>query len=228
LEKWQNSLPPARQPAKNAPTSGRWLKQVFCPTKGYNMDILTFFSKLIDALAWPATVICLILLLRYPLAHLLPLLSSLKYKDLELQFGSRLKQISDVNLPQEGRRQRLPLESQRANRLAELSPRAAVLESWVGIELAALNAARFLLQDEMRSKTLSYQAIRALEHSGRLAPTAVSMLHDLRALRNQAAHAPDFAISTDSAIEFADAADKLTAYFEFIGRNINPKNREVE
>ena len=190
------------------------------------MDILTFISSLIDSVAWPAAVVFLVFLLRSPLGRLLPLVSSLKYKDLELQFGNQLKRINDADLPQKDHRQRLPLESQRVNRLAELSPRAAVLESWVNVELAALGAARSLMQDEVRSKTLSYQAIRALERSGRLDPTAVSMLRDLRALRNQAAHAPDFAISTDSAIEFADTADKLTAYFEFIAGNEN--NQEME
>lgn len=183
------------------------------------MDILTFISSLIESVAWPAAVVFLVYLLRSPLSRLLPLVTSLKYKDLELQFGNQLKRIGDADLPQKDHRKRLPLESQRVNRLAELSPRAAVLESWVSVELAALGAARSLMQDEVHNKTLSYQAIRALERSGRLDQNAVSMLRDLRDLRNQAAHAPDFAISTDSAIEYAEAADRLVAYFEFIAGN---------
>ena len=180
------------------------------------MDKLTFISNLVEALAWPAAVILLVFILRNPFVHLLPLLSSLKYKDLELQFGSRLKQIGDARLPQKETRHRLPLDAERLSRLAELSPRAAVLESWVGVEIAALNAARSLMPDEIQNKTLSYQAIRKLERSGRLDRTAVSMLGDLRGLRNQAAHAPDFAISTNSANEYANAADRLVGYFEFI------------
>lgn len=166
----------------------------------------------------------LIYLFRSHLGGLLHLVSSLKYKDIELQFGNQLKRIGDTNLPQKDKRNRLPIESQRVSRLAELSPRAAVFESWVNVELAAFGAARTIMQDEVQNKTLSYQAIRALERSGRLDSSAVSMLRDLRALRNQAAHAPDFAISSDSAIEFADAADRLVSYFEFIaGKGNNQK-----
>jgi hypothetical protein len=185
------------------------------------MDILTFISNVISSIAWPATILFLVYLFRSQLGGLLHLVSSLKYKDIELQFGNQLKRIGDTNLPQKNQRHRQPLEFQRVSRLAELSPRAAVLESWVNVELAALGTARSLMQDDVQNKTLSYQAIRALERSGRLDPTAVSMLRDLRALRNQAAHAPDFAISTDSAIEFADASDRLVSYFEFIAGNVN-------
>ena len=76
------------------------------------MDILTFISNLIDAAVWPAAVIFLVFLLRSPLGRLLPLVSSLKYKDLELQFGNRLKEIGDSDLPRKDHRQRLPLDSQ--------------------------------------------------------------------------------------------------------------------
>jgi hypothetical protein len=91
-----------------------------------------------------------------------------------------------------------------------------LLESWINIELAALSAARALLGDELRNKTLSYQAIRALEHSRVLDETAVSMLRDLRALRNEAAHAPDFAVSPATALDYALTASRLTSYLELL------------
>jgi hypothetical protein len=146
------------------------------------MDTLTFISNVIDAVAWPAAIVILFLALRRPFSNLIPLVTSLKYKDLELQFGSKLRHIEEAKLPEGREAATPPAESERMRRLAEISPRAAVLESWINIELAALSAARALLGDELRNKTLSYQAIRALEHSRVLGVPPMKQLDKLKIL----------------------------------------------
>ena len=60
------------------------------------------------------------------------------------------------------------------------------------------------------------QSIRALEQDERIDRSAVSLLKELRALRNDAAHAPQFALSHDSALEYASVAENLVRYLRSI------------
>jgi hypothetical protein len=57
------------------------------------MDALTFVSTMVSALAWPSVAIVVIMILRKPMAELLPLLRRLKYKDLEFKFGERIAEV---------------------------------------------------------------------------------------------------------------------------------------
>jgi len=80
-----------------------------------------------------------------------------------------------------------------------------------------VSAACRLGGDRFRDKGQSYRAIRYLEQSGGVAPSVVSLLRDLRGLRNQAAHAPEFALSTTSAMEYASAAAGVAAHLWTLG-----------
>jgi len=57
------------------------------------MDWLTFVTKIIESLAWPVSIVVIVLILKKPISALLPLLRNLKYKDLELSFGEELKKV---------------------------------------------------------------------------------------------------------------------------------------
>ena len=185
------------------------------------MDWLTFLSSLTGSLAWPATAITVVLILRKPLRGLLPLVQKLSYKGLELEFGERVKEVRAQvarELPEAaGPAQRQSRDERALGALAAVSPRAAVLEAWREVELAALGAAQRLADEGFGPvpQTLTQQALAFLERS--LDGTAVRLLRSLRALRNQAAHAPDFALSTDSALEYAASADAVARYLEGIG-----------
>ena len=79
-------------------------------------------------------VLALILLLRKPIADLILLLTRLKYKDLELEFGRRLAEVTaeaGEELPPP--HPPAPLEAAEEQTLVELakvSPRSAVTEAW--------------------------------------------------------------------------------------------------
>ena len=57
------------------------------------MDVLTFISEIIKALAWPLAVVTLVFLLRRPVIEVFPLLRRLKYKDIELEFAQEVSQL---------------------------------------------------------------------------------------------------------------------------------------
>jgi hypothetical protein len=172
------------------------------------MDILTFIAEIIKAVAWPLAVVLIILLLRKPIASLIPLLQRLKYKDLELEFGRRVEEIkaeaaSELPLPSVAAPP--PGVSEDIARLSEISPRAAVLEAWRRVEDLIVKLAREHLPEEQVNKFLPHQALRFLERKQIIDPALGSVLTDLKSLRNEAAHAPQFALSAASAMGYASA-----------------------
>jgi hypothetical protein len=174
------------------------------------MDTLTFISEMAKALAWPLTVLIILLIVRNPLTNLIPSLQRLKYGDLELDFGRKVQELAakaTSELPSsEGARPSL-------TEIAYLSPRAAVLEAWLELEAAAMDASKRhhlnLTSREMRSPLALGQA---LEKAGILDGKKLEIYHRLRNLRNAAAHAADFAFDPEVAIEYADLADRLVKH----------------
>ena len=191
------------------------------------MDWLTFTASVIDSLAWPSAMILLVFVLRKPIKVLLPLLQRLKYKELELEFGKQVGEIREEvarEISDETYLASSTDESSATVRLAEVSPRSAVLEAWREVELAALDAARTIGGESMQNKTLTYQAIRLLEERQSLDRNLISLLRDLRGLRNQAAHAPDFGLSKESALEYAASASAVARYLKKVSHGTQHKN----
>jgi len=56
------------------------------------MLLLDFAAKIIGSLAWPATLLVVMIFLRKPIRDLLPFLERLKYKDFELSFRRQLQE----------------------------------------------------------------------------------------------------------------------------------------
>ena len=174
------------------------------------MDVLTFTTELIKALAWPVTTLVIVVILRRPLAQLIPLLHRFKYKDFEFEFGKKIEEakadaaivLGDAVTPKA-----LPSpQESRLVQLAEISPRAAVLEAFTSVEIEAISAAHRLGMAKAFPQTLTFRAMKFLEESGRMDPALVELLRHLRTLRNQAAHAPEFALTTDAAIQYIQLA----------------------
>ena len=187
------------------------------------MDVLAFIAELIKALAWPATVLILVCLLRKPVAELIPLLTRLKYKDIELEFGRRVAEVkaeaTEELPPPEPAAVLESAEEQTVLELAKLSPRAAVTEAWRQVEVAAVEAARrndiYLSPSELTSPV---RVLRALERNQIIEMGKIGLLHDMRGLRNQAVHAPEFAITATAAMEYVQVARRLVEYLKIVSR----------
>lgn len=189
------------------------------------MDILTFIANVIGSLAWPITMLTAVILLRKPIGKLLPLLRRAKYKDLDLEFGQKLEELE-----QKANRASLPKSIEPPvwagenpddwtfgdyiERLAPISPRVAISEAWRHVELALKEAAKKLGIAESRD---TLQVAKAMQESGMLSRDAVSLLADLRGLRNRAVHAKEFDLDPDQAMEFARLAERLLASIQVSG-----------
>lgn len=187
------------------------------------MDWLSFTAEIVKATAWPAALIVVFLVLRKQFVTLLPGLESLRWKDFEARFRRKVHEVSVearaalsdpelAKLPP-------PPEEHELLRLAELSPRAAILEAWIALENAAANALR--REDApITSKEIRQPAklVDALVESDLLTASQGGILRELRHLRNAAAHASDPKITVETAREFV----QLAAAFERLLRSRTP------
>ena len=182
------------------------------------MDWLTFISSLVGSLAWPSVVVALVVLLRRPIAGLIPNLRRLRYKDFELDFTKKLEkleseaqraQLPPTAVPESVSRTGVPATFEEyIDRLAELSPRSAVTEAWRFVETALREAVE-------RSGRVAPRSPRAMEdflaNQTDIDRRTLSLLADLRGLRNQAVHAEEFALQPEQAREFGDLALRIAS-----------------
>lgn len=183
------------------------------------MDCLTITAELVNALAWPVAIVLIVLILRKPLGALLPEVTRLRWKDFEVEFAKKIVEIekqAEAALPTT---QEFPVSiaeptdqitADRFTLLAELSPPAAILESWIDIELALREAAsRHEIPANTRQSPI--MLIDALSRQDKLDPQTRGILENLRALRNEVVHARSTDLTTLRAKEFRDLALRVVA-----------------
>lgn len=181
------------------------------------MDTLSFIAAVIGHIAWPITAIAIILIIRRPLLALFPTIQRLRFQGIELDFTRQVQALAlEARGQLPGLRGVLDADGRLREHwveLAQISPRAVVLEAWLQLEKASVEAARRyglnLRSVDLRSPLVLGQA---LEEGGVLEGDTPGIYHQLRNLRNAAAHASELAFTPDSAIEYADLATRLTEY----------------
>jgi hypothetical protein len=195
------------------------------------MDWPTFAVEMVKALAWPVATITGLIMLRKPIAGLIPLLQKLKYKDFELEFGRRVEEAKADAAAELPAPEVLALPSglpDSMRELARVSPRAAVTEAWRQVEVAAFEAAkRNQVPIRSRAAASPTSVMRELASENVVDQGKVALFHDLRGLRNQAVHAPEFALSYDAALEYASLAQRLASYLESASRGDGDRPRDV-
>ncbi|NWD09803.1 hypothetical protein [Pseudomonas gingeri] len=172
------------------------------------MDRMQFVSAIVASLAWPAAVVGLALLLRSPLAGLLPKIRSFKYGDFHIDLSEKLEVVEDevnANASKESPKPHPP-PSPNVVELAAIDPRAAIVTSWIEVE------------DELKKL--------AAKHSiapGQSPITTANLLHAadildeltfktfvrLRSIRNDAVHSRHMSIDFDEAVTMANMCQWL-------------------
>lgn len=178
------------------------------------MDWLTFVAKLVEALAWPVASVVLVFLLREQIKQLIPHIKRFKAGPVEAEFERQIAELTtSTDLPAVSAA--TTPEREVLLRLVQVEPRAAVMEAWRGIEQAASVVIRdkgiYVPDRDARSP---YAVIRALARDEILNSEEVALYHDLRSLRNQAAHAPEFAPTVDAALSYLELAAGLRQKLE--------------
>ncbi|WPN24099.1 hypothetical protein [Pseudomonas marginalis] len=167
------------------------------------MDWLQFVSSVIGSVAWPIAVITIIALLRAPLGKLVPLIRTLKYKDLQIDVGQELEAVKESVESTADQPERKEKPTPEFQQLAKIEPRAAVLSAWAPIELALRDLG--VRHNVYKVGMPIYLLAEELSRAGILNNPTYQALRGLMRIRNEAMHlAP---ISYDEAISMGELCE---------------------
>ena len=190
------------------------------------MDILTFIARLVEFLAWPAAVIITVLILRKDIQRLLLLVKRLKAGPIEAEFEREVKQLAQGVAPVSSQPAEYAALTDRKielMRIAETSPRSAILEAWRDIEIATVRLVeRKGISVPESQRNSSTAAIRTIAKGEQLTPEWVGRYYELRELRNKAAHETEFNPTIESAAAYIEITSRLRARIEAAGKNTAP------
>ena len=193
------------------------------------MDWKQFIASLIENLSWPVSVFAMFFLFRSEIGKLIQKLAHLKYKDLELDF-EKVKQQAEaihgvteerVSLPIQDGNLYASLENQILDTL-EKAPVAAILLAWSTLETAIASAvSRMAISPESPSYRSPLHNIEMLEKHADLPKGHVSLLNEMRILRNKVAHQHDaiISVSQEHARNYANTAIEMTHFLNQMKRN---------
>ena len=164
-------------------------------------------AQIIAAIAWPAAIIWVAYLFRREVRSLFGRVSSLKYNELEAKFERNLEEAKEkVKLLKADQRaewdkgtlQAVSTTYELFQRIAEISPRAAIVEYWMDLEAAVAAAAR-TAGIESKSPFNSRELVKQFIALKKMTDDVLPAYDQLRELRNQAVHLQDFSLSLKDA-----------------------------
>jgi hypothetical protein len=186
------------------------------------MDWLTFISKIIESLAWPSVPIAVLLIIRKELPTIAKSLRRFKYKDVELEFGESAKAVANetkVVLPEPTNYAQLPIEQKstaesRLEAIADIAPRAAILEAWLLVEAAAADVIQKKNLGSLSAYPGPLRLRETLQKGNILNSRQIAVFEQLRKLRNDAVHVPDAEFTKEAAINYIQPALAMSAFLE--------------
>ena len=177
------------------------------------MDNRTFIANLVASLAWPATALIALLLVRRILISLLPLVRTLKYSELEVSFGREIAAVREaaddaaIRPSAEGAR---PQVWEDLMRLAVVRPRSAVRDAWRQVESALARVAKHpAIRRAFGGWSMPMVLGSLMLNAGFMSDAQYSLLNRLRRLTSEAERAPVDGLSADDAAEFVGLALRL-------------------
>ncbi|HEJ6164781.1 TPA: hypothetical protein SL829_002110 [Pseudomonas aeruginosa] len=170
------------------------------------MDWLQFSASVIGSLAWPAAVVVLVLLLRQPLAKLIPLIRTLKYKELQIDLGEQLQKVrAEVEATTD---ELTPDASGLASfkSVAETDPRAAILSAWFPVERELRDMAN---KADLPPTAQVSRIIFELINKGVLDDNIGNTLLSTNRIRNDAAHLTGPDVDLEQALSMEELCRRL-------------------
>lgn len=177
------------------------------------MGWLEFISKVIGAIAWPAVLIVLLIVLRRELRALVGAVERIKYKDFEAEFSKKAAELESkalALLQPTAKRPSLPAPTpdQSLDALVRTSPRLAVADAFTFVERAIRDAgARHGLDAEATRG--NRETLRELRRRNLIPDEVRSVFSELRVVRDGLTHTRGAEISEEAARRFVNAAKAL-------------------
>ena len=180
-----------------------------------NMGWMEFVSSLVSSLAWPVAAVVVALVFHKQIEGLLAKVKTLKWGEAAVDFATKLDKAEDeaeALTDQVGEQPAPPPlpPSERFQALLAISPNAAILDVWSQVESQVQNLGKYhgLTDSPARPTRLWEELIKT--HA--LPIGIVKMLHEMRKMRNSAAHGAE-TTATD-ALRFEELSRRVLALVE--------------
>ncbi|WP_444944357.1 hypothetical protein ACJJIK_04565 [Microbulbifer sp. ZKSA006] len=192
--------------------------------------------KIIDSVVWPIAAIWLGYIFRSEVRTLLGRMSQFKYKDVEAKFEKQLVQaeVEATSLKEKPQKtweqattRGVLTQYEQFKRIAQASPRAAILEAWLDVEVAVFAAAE-KAGLEVKAQSHTHQLANHLISLELIPKETLSVFNSLRKLRNQATHLPDFTLSEEEADRYLELALKVANTFRHYAIEVPNKSSKKD
>lgn len=178
---------------------------------------MSTIADLVSALAWPLAFVWFVQKYGNDVKELILRLSKVKLGNAEAEFTLGLKVVEELagetslaeaskDLPEEG--VEFSKRMAQLERIADVSPRAAIMESWLLIEEAAGKAGFVQGASVPRINPLLF--IDWLVKQGRVDNSTAALVNKMRKLRNEASHLKDFELTKDEAERYIKIAVQIS------------------
>jgi hypothetical protein len=179
------------------------------------MGWLDFVASLVGSLAWPFAAVIIALVFHKQIATLLAKVKTLKWGDAAVDFTDKLdkaeSEVDALSVPQgEQTLPPPPAPSGRFHDLLAISPNAAILDTWAEVEseIAKLGSHHGLTESPARPSRLGDELVK----TGVLPIGFTKMIHEMRLMRNAAAHGAK--TTQEDALRFYQLSQRVLALLE--------------
>jgi uncharacterized protein YutE (UPF0331/DUF86 family) len=184
------------------------------------MDIFTFISKVIDSLAWPATIALGIFLVRKQLPEIARSLKSIKFKDFEMTFEREVREaaaevkeaLSAWDAASKPGFEFESVSSQHMTSVSHYSQSAAMLEAWLKVESAAADFAAKRHPNSAPKYPSPLKLKEILVKAGIFNNRQADAFDALRKIRNQLVHVVNVQFDEDTVAEYLASAETMARY----------------
>ena len=167
------------------------------------MNWIELIASLIDSLAWPVVVVYVTYILKDRIGDLIPRLKKLKHKDTEIEFEQGIIELEKSVIKGEVATQKIEEKSKELKekydplmQISEVSPRSAVLESFLLVEHSIAKALKKAYPEIKATQYFSPKNVEEMLKAKIITDQEAVRIRVLRRLRNTAAHAEDCLLYT--------------------------------
>tara|TARA_R110000751_G_scaffold71441_9_gene144877 strand:+ start:3179 stop:3790 length:612 start_codon:yes stop_codon:yes gene_type:complete len=173
------------------------------------MGWLDFIASIIGSLAWPVAAVIIALAFRKHISGLFNKIRRFSWGDTSVELSEQLDKVETTSqaIPDSLNKPPSPLPNDRFQQLLEISPSAAILDSWRNVEQMLLKITPNRLNDNRTHRLPSLIAKHLLE-DGTISGSVYEMISDLQRIRNVAAHQSE--VSPTDAYRFNELVEKVT------------------
>lgn len=173
------------------------------------MGWLDFIASIVSSVAWPIAAVVIALAFRKQISGLLNKIRRLSWGDTSVELAEKLDKVETVSqsIPILDHNPDPALPTDRFQRLLEISPAAAILDSWTNVEGLLRDIGNRRGYDSKLSSLPSEVAHR-LQKENLISDSVYEMVRDLRGIRNEAAHKRD--VTPTDAYRFYELVERVT------------------